>query len=135
MADIIQNNDLGKCGATITLPVPTIINSVGEVTTTTNLGVDPGTDFFFLKGAVEVIYEASDALTGQVTFDTITVVVNDTELPLFTSCPSDTTISIPFDSTEIVYNYIAPIATENCTDFTLIRTSSLGSGDALFQRV
>ena len=77
----------GQCGATINLPEPTIINDIGVVMVSTNIGNAPGESVFFPVDTTEVIYEAFDTSSGQTARDTIIIIVNNTELPSFTTCP------------------------------------------------
>ena len=127
LTDITQANDTDSCGATIMIPEPTVINGVGNITITTSLGDDPSTGYFFLQGATEVIYQAVDDSTGQMTSDTIIITVNDNQAPAV-SCSGDISVDVSASDTSTVVNYLPPVGVDNCSMVSIELIEGLASG-------
>lgn len=110
LSDIIQSNDEGQSGATINLPVPTIINGVGNITVTTSLNEAPGASVFFPVGTTTVTYTASDEATGQEVTETITITIESTvgSIPFISTwktTSANESITIPTNSA-YTYDYV-----------------------------
>ncbi len=99
------NTDPGLCKATISLPLPTINDSDGDITTLTwkisgaNIALSPVTGinyvpvpYTFDKGITTITYIVTDGLGSQATCS-YTVTVKDTEAPTLV-CPDDANINI-----------------------------------------
>ena len=129
MADITNPNDFGKCGATVNLPTPNIINAVGEITIATFVSNDVSTNFFFPVGVTTVIFEASDAATSQTARDTLIVTIEDREKPTII-CPSNIVVDVLPGETSAVINFDNPIFSDNCPGVVLEQIEGLASGSA-----
>ncbi|MFK7933149.1 MAG: HYR domain-containing protein, partial [Saprospiraceae bacterium] len=121
--DITQTNEIGICGATIDWTIPTFTDNC---TDSDNLTVTashmPNT--VFPVGSTTVIYTATD-VAGNVETCVFTVQVNDTEAPIFTSCPIDTIIEAGANC-EAAYSWVLPNAVDNCGIEDIQSTHSSG---------
>ncbi|MEO1655251.1 MAG: HYR domain-containing protein, partial [Bacteroidota bacterium] len=127
LSDIVQSNDEGACGASITLPTPEILNGGEGVVVTTSLEAEPGSEVNFPIGDTEVIYTATDEINEQVTTDTIIVTVNDTELPSIT-CLNDISSEVSPDANGDIITFSPPPFSDNCPDPVLEQIQGLPSG-------
>ena len=117
-ANIVVNADPGLCAATVTYSTPTATDNCG-VTVTYISGGTSGS--LFPVGVNTVTYEAADPF-GNITSDTFTVTVNDSEDPVI-SCPGTV-----FAGCDPVVNYPVPTATDNCPGVTVSLVSGPPSG-------
>ncbi len=122
-ADIMVDNDPGKCNAKViyTAPVGTD-NCLGAAT---KLTVGLGSGATFPVGTTTETYTITD-VAGLRTSCSLTVNVNDNEVPDI-SCPADIETE-PTSPTGANVTYTAPVGSDNCPDQTSARTEGLGSG-------
>lgn len=110
--NITQSHEVGTCGAVVSWTVPTYsdncTNANDIVITTSHI---PGTTF--PVGITTVIYTATDG-AGNIDTCQFDINVTDTEAPLFSNCPSDTTISANLAGCQATYSWVEPVATDNC---------------------
>ena len=121
-ANITVNNTLGLCGAIVSWVSPTITDNCSVLVTNTANPNDT-----FPVGLTFVNYTATDP-SGNTTVCNFSVTVNDTEAPIISNCPSDTTISANVNC-QGVYNWTIPTVNDNCPNPTLV--SNIPSGAAL----
>lgn len=109
--DIIVGNDLGKCGATISLPKVTDNVKVESVL----INPQPPTNNYFAVGTTQnFIMTAADA-AGLTDFCTFNVKVNDIEAPKVVNCPKDVTLNLPSGKCEGELNPLpVPSFDDNC---------------------
>lgn len=110
------------CAAIVNWTVPVASDNCPGVTmTATHNSGD-----LFPIGTTTVTYTATDAAgnTATCSFD---VTVNDTEVPVFTNCPSDITVNNDPGVCGAIVNWTAPTATDNCSAVTLV--SNYNPGD------
>ncbi|MEZ4963487.1 MAG: HYR domain-containing protein [Saprospiraceae bacterium] len=114
-APIVQNNDLGTCGAVVSLPTLTATDNCDPSVSVVQTSVFPmGTDPFPLDTTV-VTYVATDN-SGNDTTCTFLVIVRDNEDPMV-DCGADTVVvNLSAGCQAILENYI-PLGTfsDNCT--------------------
>jgi gliding motility-associated-like protein len=118
--NIVLNNDLGVCGATVVYELPEYSDNCDNagVTLELNAGFDSGS--VFPIGVTEVTYTVTDA-SGNSTDCTFTVTVVDNEAPIIV-CPED------IEQIDAIVNYTLPVFSDNCTA-TLTLIEGLESGD------
>jgi len=108
---ITQGNDAGLCGAVVSFPAPTTQGQCGPVTCT------PVSGGLFPVGTTEVTCnEEPPVLGGSLGGQSCSfnVTVNDVEPPVI-SCPADQESSLPEGEIDVIVNYPAPTASDNCT--------------------
>jgi gliding motility-associated-like protein len=122
-ADITVNQLFNICGAPVLWTPPTFTDncSAGLVVTTSHL---PGTTF--PAGTTTVTYTATDA-SGNVTICTFDITVNDTQAPVITTCPINTTINSNPGICGATYTWVLPTALDNCPGVVLTTTHAPGS--------
>ncbi|MCW3126202.1 MAG: secreted protein containing hyalin domain [Bacteroidetes bacterium] len=122
-ADVTQETDKGKCGATVAYPLPVVSHSsfIGVVLTK---GQRTGT--FFNPGNTLNSYTATDNL-GAKQECSLNVKVIDNEKPEI-SCPRDTVIWVEAGQAGAVHMYTEPSAKDNCSVAELKLTDGLKSG-------
>lgn len=109
--DIIVGNDLGKCGATITLPKVTDNVKVESVLYNPQ---PPSNNYFEVGPTTNFIMTAADA-AGLTALCKFNVKVNDTEAPKVVSCPKDVTLTLPSGKCEGEVNPLpVPVFDDNC---------------------
>ncbi|NOT38730.1 MAG: HYR domain-containing protein [Saprospiraceae bacterium] len=125
-ANIITGNDAGVCTAveTYTAPVGTD-NCTGQSTVRTT-GLASGSAFPI--GITTNTFTVTDA-SGNTKTCSLTVTVNDTELPVIT-CPANITNNNDVGVCSAVATYVAPVGADNCTGQSTVRTIGLASGTA-----
>lgn len=109
----------GSCDAVITWTTPTTADncSVLSVTSTHTSG-----STFSVGTPTTVTYTVTD-INGNVTNQSFTVTVLDTEAPAIVGCPSTQTVC----ETDTV-TYVDPTATDNCSGVTITQLAGLPSG-------
>ncbi len=125
-ADITVSNDAGQCDAVVTWTVPTgADNCAGSTVTSSH---NPGDTFPI--GTTTVTYTITDAagLTASCSFN---VTVNDTQAPIFNSCPPGISVNNDIGVCGAIANYTIPTASDNCGTATVTQTDGTGltSGD------
>ncbi|MEJ1240808.1 HYR domain-containing protein [Chryseolinea sp. T2] len=108
------------CTATATWTPPKFTDGCTAVTVTSSS--KPGDTFN--AGANVVTYTAKDA-AGNTAVCTFNVLIKDKTAPLFSSCPSDTTISTTATG-GVRYSWIPPVATDVCSTPELSSTYKPG---------
>jgi len=106
-ANITVNNDPGICGATVTVPQPSAIETCSSVTFTNSINGTSNASGLYPVGTTTINWLASDAC-GNTSTCSMSVTVIDSESPVIV-CPSDILIC----STEQV-NLGSATATDNC---------------------
>ena len=110
------------CQATVNWTAPTVSDNCGGTLTLTSTK-NPGT--VFNLGTTVVTYTASDAV-GNISTCSFNVLVQDNTNPVITGCPSTITVNAN-GSCQANVNWIAPIASDNCTSVTLTTTKNPGT--------
>lgn len=121
-SNITVNNTTGLCGAIVSWTTPTITDNCSFTLINTANPNDT-----FPVGLTFVNYTATDP-SGNTTVCNFSVTVNDTESPIISGCPSDTTISANANC-QGIYSWVIPTVADNCPNPTL--TSNLPSGAPL----
>lgn len=106
-ADIALEPAVG-CTAVATWTPPLFSDACSAITVTSTH--KPGESF--AAGISTVTYSAKD-VDGNETTCSFKVTVKDKSIPVFTSCPADTTISTTAVGS-VRYSWIAPVATDEC---------------------
>lgn len=117
-ANITVNADSGMCSSSV---------SIGNATATDNCSIASTTNnapAAFPVGTTTVTWTTQD-VNGNTSTCTQTVTVNDNQAPNFLFCPNDITVCSG------VVNYQSPMAEDNCSGVTLVRTSGPASGSTL----
>jgi subtilisin-like proprotein convertase family protein len=127
--DVVLDNDPGLCGAEFTWTHAVFADNccVGTISvsydnedgiTIPGGGILPGVggqqvSRFFPVGTTRVIYTLVDQFGNSSTcgFD---VTVVDVEAPVIVACPDDVTIQLNPGECDVLYNYPAVLATDNC---------------------
>lgn len=108
-ADIVTNNDPGKCGAIVTYPDPIAIDDCDLDPTVKCV---PPSGSFFIVGTTMVTCFAID-FTGNVSTCMFAIVVNDVEPPEI-SCPADITVPVDSGECQAVVTWDRPFTCDNC---------------------
>ena len=120
--NISVSNTAGVCGAIVNYTPPTITDNCVAPTITNS----HDTGDVFPIGVTTVTYTATDA-TGNSNTCSFTVTVADTELPVFTTCPSNITVPADAGSCAAIVNFTTPVEFDNCSATVV---SSHASGDS-----
>jgi hypothetical protein len=105
-ADIIVSNDAGECSAVVVLAAPVTSDNCGVA------GVTSDAPSVFEVGTTIVTWTATD-IHGNISTDTQTVTVNDTESPVITVA-DDVTVSNDAGLCSAVVVLTAPATSDNC---------------------
>ncbi|XP_072032242.1 hyalin-like isoform X2 [Amphiura filiformis] len=100
--------DTGLTTTTATWTEPTFSDELGNIVPTTN--IQPGATFPL--GTTVISYTATD-LTGLEGLCTFEIIVQDTEKPQISNCPSDVTSMAASGTTSATVTWTAPTATDN----------------------
>jgi len=122
-ANISVPNDTGVCGAVVTYSMSATDNC-GTPTVTADF---PSGSLFDL-GMTTVTIIADDG-NGNVSTDTFTITVNDTEDPII-SCPSDQTVMVNEGEQFEVPNYVSTgdvTFSDNCNGVTIAQVPAVGT--------
>ncbi|MFK8038033.1 MAG: HYR domain-containing protein, partial [Crocinitomicaceae bacterium] len=125
IADILQNNDVGLCGANITYSLPIGFDNCPMTTINQTTGLASG--MIFPIGTTTNTFEVTDPSgnTASCSFD---VVITDAELPTIT-CIADITQNNDLGICGAVIAFAGPIiGTDNCPGSTTIQTAGLANG-------
>ena len=117
---IMATNDPGMCGAVVNLPVPSGTDNCGI--DTAYYSIASGSVFSVGVTPVTLTVVDFDGNTDQGTFN---VVVQDTEKPVFTSVPADTTLGYCNNALA----YALPTASDNCGIGSVSLVSGIASGN------
>jgi 6-phosphogluconolactonase (cycloisomerase 2 family) len=121
-ADIVKNNEPGKCGATVNYQLPSVSDNCLGI----DLGCNPQSGSIFPVGTTTVTCTAKDSSQNE-GYCTFKVTVNDTEAPSIT-CPADVTAvaAKPCDA-GVTVNYPAPTVIDNCPNLTVACVPASGA--------
>ncbi|MBI1804857.1 MAG: HYR domain-containing protein [Ignavibacteriae bacterium] len=108
-ADTTVSNDPGTCSATVSFSDPSVSDNCPGVGAPT---CNPESGSSFPKGTTKVTCSVTDAHSNTASCS-FNVTVNDTEKPILSACPKDTSLSTGNPAGEVV-TYQAPTATDNC---------------------
>ncbi len=100
-------------------PTPTIIQIAG-----------PPSGSTFPIGTTTITYEATDGMN--LTYCSFDVIVNDTEVPTFTYCPIDITVTAPTGQCDAVVTFADPTAEDNCSTVSGSQTFTYINGTEFF---
>ncbi len=126
--NIEVDNDLGECAAVVTYDAPIGADDCGNATTVLTSGLGSGASF--PVGVTIETYTVTD-VSGNQTSCSFTVVVNDTEAPVF-DCSGDITLNADDDICGTIYDFVLPEATDNCSNALVInQTEGPATGTTL----
>ncbi|MFN3968232.1 HYR domain-containing protein [Flavobacterium sp.] len=106
---IVANNDTGACGAIVNYITP-VATDICTVTTVQTAGLASGA--LFPIGTTINTFQATDA-SGNVSINSFTVTVNDTEAPTLTCAPTVVVSNTPGLCSGTA-TLTAPVVTDNC---------------------
>jgi|GEM_PF-5922930 len=113
--NITISNDPGSCGAIVNWTAPDLTDNCSAPTiSASHLPGD-----FFPVGTTTVSYTGIDEAANQAQDCTFSVTVDDSEVPLFSNCPTNITISNDLGSCGAIVNWTAPDLTDNCSAPTI----------------
>lgn len=127
---ITKSNDLDKCSYTVvgTEFNVTATDNCTMLSLTHNYNSAPSNTTLagvvFPVGVSSVIWTATD-VNGNVSTYTITITVNDTQVPVFTDCPSNQVLTVGTYSSncgQLVSSWSIPNATDNCSTPVITQT-------------
>lgn len=125
--DVVAVNDPTICGATLTIPVPTVIDpcNLGYVVTNDRTGTDDASGYYPVD-TTYVVWTITPTL-GDPTTCTQMVIVTDVEDPVIITCPIDQNIE-GCDSTALPMNppFSSTLATSSYAEFS----DGINQGDA-----
>jgi gliding motility-associated-like protein len=136
---ILKNNEAGKCGYTVqgsefnvsatdNCSLLSLTHNFTSAASTTSLA---GANF--PTGLTSVIWTAKD-VNGNVATYTINVTVTDTEVPVFTNCPTNQVLTIGryvSNCGGVASNWSVPQAKDNCSTVTMTQTAGPSSTSVL----
>ncbi len=127
--DQIESNDTDSCNAVVNGIAPTILVAPGDIASitytlsgqTTGSGINDASGQIFNVGTTTLQYIATDNF-GNMDTCSLDITVNDTQLPVWTNCPTNITTSVNvMNSCTAVVNWTAPTGSDNCgIDVTII---------------
>jgi len=123
--NMIENNDLGFCGAVVTFQTPVATDDNNNVTVT-RIGTGLQSGDLFPLGTNTLNFEANDGVNTPVSCS-FTVTVLDNENPTIT-CPSNKTENVANGKTNKVVTYTSPVFNDNCSGSSIVQTAGLVSG-------
>ncbi len=109
---VTVDNDLGICGANVTVPMPTVSDNCASYTLTNNYTNTSDASGFYPVGTTVVIWTATDP-SGNITNRAQFINVNDVE-PASITCPSDVVVSTDAGTCNATVTVPPPTATDNC---------------------
>ena len=124
--DITVSNEAGLCEATVAWTEPVGTDNCSGSSTILVGGLGPNIPYA-VGGPYTQTYRVTDG-AGNFTECSFDVTVEDTELPVFTTCP--TSVTIPScNGVDAIYTYDMPIGTDNCTNpITAALVAGIGGG-------
>ncbi len=113
--DIVQNAEIGECGAYVTFSDPIAMDNCNSVTVTQVDGTGLASGSVFPVGMTILEWMAEDP-SGNISRCSLRVIVNDTQLPNF-ACRGDVIESTdPWKCSAIVQNLAPVLKADNCID-------------------
>lgn len=107
--NVSVSNDIGACGAIVSFIPPTQTDNCGANFTSSHVPGD-----FFPVGNTTVQYVATDT-SGNTATCSFVITVLDAEDPIFTSCPTDITITNDLGSCDALVFWTPPVSVDNCS--------------------
>ncbi|RPA69155.1 HYR domain-containing protein [Cyclobacteriaceae bacterium YHN15] len=126
-ADISTTVAFGETGAVVSYDLPTATDNCGTTSVQLISGLESGA--VFPLGTTTVTYRATDA-SGNTADCSFTVTVTesaDTEDPVISNCPADTSLSNDAGSCGAIVNWTAPTASDNSGSVNLSSNFAPGS--------
>ena len=123
-SNINQNVDAGRCDASVSVPLPTIINGTGTEIVTNSITTVANASGIFNKGNTQIVFTVTEF--GNIASCSMNVNVHDNEAPTIT-CPSSFNVS--GCSTATTYN--PATAGDNCPGVIVSRIGGAASGSVL----
>lgn len=133
---LVQDNDLGLCGAFVTNGLVATVSPQGAAQSssfqisgaTIGNGVGLNAAGGYNVGVSTITFTAISSTNDTATCTT-TVTINDVESPNFTNCPTDTvTVDNTIDECGVIFTgSIVPVATDNCPNLSLSYNFAVGS--------
>jgi hypothetical protein len=127
-ANIITSTDPSKCSATVTYSPPGVSDNC-TAAPALSPACSPTSGSTFPKGTTTVLCTVLDPAGNQASC-AFTVRVDDTQPPVFTSCPANVytaaNASCPFPASKVI-SYVYPSATENCGGLAVTCNPPTGS--------
>lgn len=124
-SDIVVANDTGVCEAFVTVPAPVATDNCSFTITNDYTGTADASGIYPVD-TTAVTFTATDP-DGNTATCTVNVVVEDTEAPVYTSCPTDTVLMSDTGLCGAIFIFNTPTFTDNCPDATQTQTSGLPS--------
>lgn len=133
-ANITEVSNSNNCGANVNWTAPTATDDCDALVSLTSTPFDPGS-FFIVGQPATITYTATDD-SGNFTTCTFTVTVLDETVPALINCPTAPIIVLlPGSDCDTTLNWVAPTASDNCGQFTLVSNfmpgASFGTGDTM----
>ncbi|MBK9673530.1 MAG: DUF2341 domain-containing protein [Bacteroidetes bacterium] len=136
--DLSFPNDPGLCGSFVTgiAPLTTADNCSGFTVTYTISGAtilsgnDDASGSFFNIGSSKLIYTITDA-TGNQTSCSFNITILDTEIPVYSTCPTNITVGTNPGLCSAIVSWPAPVASDNCPGLTITQSTGPSSGSPL----
>ncbi|NJO01516.1 MAG: HYR domain-containing protein [Bacteroidia bacterium] len=128
LENITHANSADLCSASVTIPVPSVSNAVGQIEITNNFNNTENASGVYPVGATLVTFTVTDQGTGLSSDTTITVTVQDEEAPVFTFCPTNLQVTAPPSANSALVGYSLPAFSDNCPNTALTRTAGNASG-------
>jgi autotransporter-associated beta strand protein len=121
LANLVQNNDPGLCGAVVTFPTLTATDNCAVA----SIVATPASESLFEVGTTTVTVVATD-IHGNSATNSFTVTVNDTEPPVILPLANLVQNNDPGLTTAVV-TFPTLTATDNCAVATIVATPASGS--------
>lgn len=137
-ANMIVGNAPSSCNANVSYATPAVSDNCNLPSNaltwvsggTSHVTGSPNSSATFAKGQTTVIWRVTDA-AGLTRTCSFRVIVNDTEAPTFTNCPSGQTVNATTGQCSAVITYTTPTATDNCAPAPVVtRISGFPSASA-----
>lgn len=126
--NITLNSAAEMCGAIYNFTLPTATdNCTNALTVTQTAGPITGSTLALGETTFEFTTQDDGGNTATCSY---TVTVVDDTAPIFSNCPSDSTLYLSPGSCTIIANYETPVASDNCS-VTISKTSGPANGASL----
>ncbi|MBL7986084.1 MAG: HYR domain-containing protein, partial [Flavobacteriales bacterium] len=125
-ANIMVSNDPGQCGALVNYVAPVGTDNCGGSATIRTAG--PASGSLFPVGTTTVTHQVTDA-SGQSSFCSFTVTVNDISDPTIHDGPTDIIVDAGGACTAVA-TWVEPTVSDNCPGASIMQTTGPVSGSA-----
>lgn len=129
MTDIIRYTGASVCNSKSTFDLPAITTSCTQITVKQIEGLSSGSVFNLGFNRIKYRISTLSDFTQYVSFY---VVVKDTVSPTL-KVPKDVTLYVDHADSGVVYNYLNPVASDNCKLKSISRISGNASGDFFYK--